>query len=40
MYHGERFNGYTHLAGALLAAAGATTLSQSKLVLELSVPVY
>jgi hemolysin III len=26
MYHGERFNGYTHLAGALLAAAGAATL--------------
>ena len=26
MYHGERFNGYTHLAGALLATAGAATL--------------
>ncbi len=26
MYHGERFNGYTHLAGALLALAGATIL--------------
>jgi hemolysin III len=26
MYHGERFNGYTHLAGALLAAAGASIL--------------
>ncbi len=26
MYHGERFNGYTHLAGAVLAAAGAATL--------------
>jgi hemolysin III len=26
MYHGERFNGYTHLAGALLALTGATVL--------------
>lgn len=26
MYHGERFNGYTHLAGALLALGGAATL--------------
>lgn len=26
MYYGERFNGYTHLVGALLAAAGAATL--------------
>jgi len=26
MYHGERFNGYTHLVGAILAAAGAATL--------------
>jgi hemolysin III len=26
MYRGERFNGYTHLAGAILAAAGAATL--------------
>ncbi len=26
MVHGERFNGYTHLAGAVLAAAGAATL--------------
>ena len=26
MYPGERFNGYTHLAGAVLAAAGATVL--------------
>ena len=26
MYHGERFNGYTHLMGAVLAAAGAATL--------------
>lgn len=26
MYRGERFNGYTHLAGAVLAAAGAATL--------------
>ena len=26
MYLGERFNGYTHLAGAILAAAGATVL--------------
>lgn len=26
MYHGERLNGGTHLAGAALAAAGATTL--------------
>jgi hemolysin III len=26
MYHGERFNGYTHLAGAVLALAGATVL--------------
>lgn len=26
MYHGERFNGYTHLAGTLLALAGATAL--------------
>lgn len=26
MYHGERFNGYTHLAGAVLALAGATAL--------------
>jgi hemolysin III len=26
MYHGERFNGSTHLMGALLAAAGATVL--------------
>lgn len=26
VYPGERFNGYTHLAGALLAAAGAATL--------------
>ena len=26
MYEGERFNGYTHLAGAVLAAAGAASL--------------
>ena len=26
MYRGERFNGYTHLVGAVLAAAGAATL--------------
>jgi hemolysin III len=26
MYHGERFNGYTHLAGAVLALGGATVL--------------
>lgn len=26
MYHGERFNGYTHLAGAMLASAGAVAL--------------
>jgi len=26
MYHGERFNGYTHLAGAMLAVAGAVVL--------------
>jgi hemolysin III len=26
MYYGERFNGYTHLAGAMLATAGAVTL--------------
>jgi hemolysin III len=26
MYYGERFNGYTHLAGAFLALAGATIL--------------
>ena len=26
MYHGERFNSYTHLVGTLLAAAGAATL--------------
>ena len=26
MYHGERFNGYSHLAGALLAVAGAVVL--------------
>lgn len=26
MYQGERFNGYTHLAGAVLALAGATVL--------------
>jgi hemolysin III len=26
MYYGERFNGYTHLAGTVLAAAGATIL--------------
>ena len=26
MYRGERFNGYTHLAGTILAAAGAATL--------------
>jgi hemolysin III len=26
MYHGERFNGYTHLAGAVLALTGATVL--------------
>ncbi len=26
MYRGERFNGFTHLTGALLAAAGAATL--------------
>jgi hemolysin III len=26
MYHGERFNGYTHLVGAILAAAGAAAL--------------
>jgi len=26
MYHGERFNGYTHLAGAVLALAAAVTL--------------
>lgn len=26
MYAGERFNGYTHLAGVILAAAGAATL--------------
>ena len=26
MYHGERFNGYSHLAGAVLALVGATVL--------------
>src|SRR5688572_29123558 len=26
MYHGERFNGYSHLAGAVLALTGATVL--------------
>lgn len=26
MYHGERFNGYSHLAGTVLAAAGAAAL--------------
>jgi channel protein (hemolysin III family) len=26
MYYGERFNGYSHLAGTLIAAAGAATL--------------
>ena len=26
MYHGERFNGYTHLCGTVLAIAGATVL--------------
>ena len=26
MYHGERFNGYSHLAGAVLALAGASVL--------------
>ena len=26
MYHGERFNGITHLMGTALAAAGATVL--------------
>ena len=26
MYYGERFNGYTHFAGTVLAAAGATAL--------------
>lgn len=26
MYHGERFNGYSHLAGAVLAAAGVSVL--------------
>ena len=26
MYHGERFNAYTHLVGALLALAGAVVL--------------
>lgn len=26
MYHGERFNGFTHLSGALLAIAGAVAL--------------
>ena len=26
MYHGERFNGYTHLCGTVLALAGATVL--------------
>jgi hemolysin III len=26
MYHGERFNGYTHLAGTFLATAGAVVL--------------
>lgn len=26
MYHGERFNAWTHLVGALLAAVGATWL--------------
>lgn len=26
MYHGERFNGYTHLAGTVLAVAGAASL--------------
>jgi hemolysin III len=26
MYHGERFNGYTHLAGSLMAFAGAVIL--------------
>jgi len=29
MYHGERFNGYTHLAGAVLAAAGMAVLVTS-----------
>ena len=26
MHHGERFNGYSHLAGTILAIAGATVL--------------
>ena len=26
MYQGERLNGYTHLAGSVLAVAGAVTL--------------
>jgi hemolysin III len=30
VYHGERFNGYTHLAGAALAAAGASFLLASQ----------
>ncbi|WP_420995772.1 PAQR family membrane homeostasis protein TrhA [Cupriavidus sp. 30B13] len=29
MYHGERFNGYSHLAGAILAAAGSAVLVTS-----------
>jgi len=29
MYHGERFNGFSHLAGAILAAAGAAVLVTS-----------
>ncbi|MGO4325806.1 hemolysin III family protein [Cupriavidus sp. 2TAF22] len=29
MYHGERFNGYSHLAGAVLAAAGTAVLVTS-----------
>lgn len=31
MYHGERFNAYTHLAGTLLAVAGLVVLIQSSL---------
>ncbi len=29
MYRGERFNGYSHLAGAVLAAAGMAVLVTS-----------
>ncbi|MGC7532694.1 hemolysin III family protein, partial [Pandoraea pneumonica] len=29
MYHGERFNGFSHLAGAILAAAGMAVLVTS-----------